>query len=101
MDADSHVVSSALSVFSEMRISAESASDLQQAIDLTARRQAERNSFDVIFVGNNFPKMEQHRVHRGASRGRGIRIKRRSSSPPTIMLACLMQNVPPARMDTS
>jgi two-component system sensor histidine kinase/response regulator len=58
MDADSHVVSSARSVFSEMCITAESASDLQQAIDLTARRRAERNGFDVIFIGSNFPETQ-------------------------------------------
>jgi two-component system sensor histidine kinase/response regulator len=58
MDADSHVVSSALAVCSEMRITAESASDLRQAIDLTARRRAGKNGFDVIFVGSNFPETE-------------------------------------------
>jgi two-component system sensor histidine kinase/response regulator len=57
-DADGHVVSSALSVLSEMCVNAEGAFDARQAIDLTARRHAEKNGFDVIFVGSNLPEME-------------------------------------------
>lgn len=57
-DADGHVVSSALSVFSEMCITAESASNARQAIELTARRHAEKNGFDVIFVAGNLPELE-------------------------------------------